>query len=139
MVSSGDGSLGCRWCQQASYLPFRQGLGQGFAAFRQIDGSKWILPGQVLPDQKVEKRFQRGNAPGIGAPRDFAGCAVLQEKGMDRRRVDVAEAPDFFGDTTGKKEIDVGRIGRDAVLGQSPLGDEIAKVQLESCGELLWK
>jgi hypothetical protein len=139
MVSSGDGSLGSGRCQQASHLPFRQGLGQGLAAFGQIDGSKWILPGQVLPDQKVEKRFQRGNAPGIGAPGDFAGCAMLQEKGMDRRRVDAVEVPYFLGNTTGKKEIDVGRIGRDAVLGQSPLGDEIAKVQLESCGELLWK
>lgn len=58
---------------------------------------------------------------------------------MDRRQVDAVEASFFFGNTEGKKKIDVGRIGRNSVLGQSPLGDKIAKIQLESCGELLWK
>lgn len=64
---------------------------------------------------------------------------MLQKKGMDGCQVDSVQPPFFLGNTECQKQIDVGRIRFNSVFGQSPFGDEIAKIQLESCGEVLWK
>jgi hypothetical protein len=68
VVPAGYGGLDGGRRQQAPDLLFRQCPGQGPAAFGQIDCGKGILFYQVLPNQEIEKRFQGGNTPGIGAP-----------------------------------------------------------------------
>jgi len=94
---------------------------------------------QVFPDQKVEKGFQRGDASGIGAPGDAIDRAMLAEKTVDDCEVDILRPLFFGGGAEGQKQADIGRIGRDGVFSQSLFRDEITKVQLEGCGEMLWK
>ena len=77
--------------------------------------------------------------PGIGAMGDIIDRAMLAEKTVDDCEVDVFRPLFFASDTKSQKQTDVGGIGRDGVFSQSLFGDEIAKVQLEGCGEMLWK
>jgi len=58
VVPAGYGGLDGGRRQQAPDLLFRQCLGQGPAAFRQVDRGKGILFHQVLPNQEIEKGFQ---------------------------------------------------------------------------------